>query len=136
MTLTYNTTITKLYFLLIYADGKVNAREVASARQMIKAEGISDTDFHNMLEDLKTANHESLLNDCITSIKLLDRTQQIRIVAWLCVLANADGFMDRSEWQLIYRIYHTELKLPLNEIFTVQKDLNRIVWLTPQSVNP
>jgi hypothetical protein len=45
------------------------------------------------------------------------------------VLANADGFMDRNEWQLIYQIYHKELALPLSEIFTVQKELNRLVWM-------
>jgi uncharacterized tellurite resistance protein B-like protein len=56
----------------------------------------------------------------------LDRNLQIRIVAWLCVVANGDGFMDKTEWQLIYTIYHKELNLPLEEIFKVQKELNRI----------
>jgi hypothetical protein len=58
----------------------------------------------------------------------LDLKQQIRIVAWLCVVANADGFMDRAEWQLIYKVYHKELNLPLHDIFAVQKDLNKIIW--------
>jgi len=44
----------------------------------------------------------------------------------LCVVANGDGFMDKTEWQLIYRIYHKELNLPLEEIFKVQKELNRL----------
>ncbi|HYC83705.1 MAG TPA: TerB family tellurite resistance protein [Chryseosolibacter sp.] len=125
----YNTIITRLYFLLIYADGNVNDKEIRSAKQMLKAESISEGDFHAQLDQLKSRDHETLLTECIESIKKLDRTEQIRIVAWLCVLANADGFMDRDEWQLIYRIYHKELGLPLNEIFTVQKELNRLVWM-------
>jgi uncharacterized tellurite resistance protein B-like protein len=132
----YSTTITKLYFLLIYADGNVNAREISSAKKMILAEGINDAEFNHTLEGLSAKNHEALLDECIAAIKTLDRNQQIRIIAWLCVLANADGFMDRAEWQLIYRIYHTELRLPLNEIFAVQKELNKLVWLTGQTVNP
>jgi uncharacterized tellurite resistance protein B-like protein len=131
----YTTTITKLYFLLIYADGNVNAREISSAKKMILAEGISDAEFNHTLDGLRVKDHEALLEDCIVAIKTLDRNQQIRIIAWLCVLANADGFMDRSEWQLIYRIYHTELRLPLNEIFTVQKELNKLVWLTGETAN-
>jgi uncharacterized tellurite resistance protein B-like protein len=135
MNLNYNTTITKLYFLLISADGHVNAKEVALAKQMIKTEGVAESEFYSLLAKLKDVSHEQLLNESIASIKLVDRAHQIRIVAWLCVLANADGFMDRTEWQLIYRIYHTELKLPLNEIFTVQKELNRLVWMSPQPAN-
>jgi hypothetical protein len=61
-------------------------------------------------------------------IRKLEQLQQIRIIAWLCVIANADGFMDRAEWQLIYTIYHKELDLPLSEIFAVQKELNRLIW--------
>lgn len=128
--MTYNQTLIHLYFLLIYADGKVNEREIVSAKHMMKAEGISETEFNAVLALSKMKNPDLLLDECISSLKLIDQTQQIRIVAWLCVLANADGFMDRSEWQLIYRIYHKELSLPLNEIFTVQKELNRIIWLT------
>jgi uncharacterized tellurite resistance protein B-like protein len=127
--MTYNTIITRLYFLLIYADGNVNEKEISSAKEMMKAEAIGEAEFNSQLELLKSKDHEVLLSECLLEMKKLDQAQQIRIVAWLCVLANADGFMDRNEWQLIYRIYHKELNLPLNAIFTVQRELNRLVWL-------
>ena len=41
----------------------------------------------------------------------------------MCVLANSDGFMDKAEWQFIYKIYHKELNLPLDSIMEVQKEL-------------
>jgi hypothetical protein len=41
-------------------------------------------------------------------------------------MANADGFMDKSEWQFIYKIYHKELHLPLDDIMEVQKELNML----------
>jgi uncharacterized tellurite resistance protein B-like protein len=125
----YNLIITRLYYLLIYADGNVNQKEISSAKHMIKAEGINESQFNTELESSKGKDHEQMLAECIAGLKKLDNSQQIRIVAWLCVLANADGFMDRSEWQLIYRIYHKELSLPLNEIFSVQKELNRVIWI-------
>jgi uncharacterized tellurite resistance protein B-like protein len=128
-TMNYNIIITRLYFLLIHADGHVNDKELKSAKQMLKAESISEVEFNSQLEFLKSRGHEGLLSECIEAIKKLERNEQIRIVAWLCVLANADGFMDRNEWQLIYQIYHKELALPLSEIFTVQKELNRLVWM-------
>lgn len=131
----YHAIITRLYYLLIHADGNVNAKEIASAKQMVKAEGLNDRDFHTTLEKLKSEDPATLLVDCMIAMKRLDRVLQIRIVAWMCVLANADGFMDRSEWQLIYRIYHKELNLPLNEIFSVQKELNKLVWTANHSVS-
>jgi hypothetical protein len=35
--------------------------------------------------------------------------------------ANADGFMDKDEWQLNYSIYHNELKLRLDDVLRVQR---------------
>jgi uncharacterized tellurite resistance protein B-like protein len=131
----YNVIIVRLYFLLIHADGKVNEKELASARQMIRAEGISESEFQAQLEHLPSMDHETIFSECVHAIKTLHRFQQIRIVAWLCVLANADGFMDRSEWQMIYRIYHKELNLPLSEIFSVQKDLNKLVWTSTPALD-
>ena len=124
----YHAIIIRLYFLLIYGDGEANQKELVSARQMITTEGIQEPDFVAQLALLKSKSHEAIYKEAIDGLKRLDRTKQLRIVAWLCVLANADGFMERSEWQLIYKIYHKELALPLNEIFEVQKHLNKLVW--------
>jgi uncharacterized tellurite resistance protein B-like protein len=121
----YKTILTQLYFVLIYADGHVNEHEWSSGKNLVAAEGLEEEEFRVQLELLKTKSRPALLEDCIKSLKKLDRNQQIRLIAWLCVIANGDGFMDRSEWQLIYKIYHKELHLPLEEIFKVQKELNR-----------
>ena len=83
---------------------------------------------------------------CITSLKscglINDHRFGIRCIAWLCVLANADGFMDRAEWQFIYKIYHRELQLPLDVIMGVQKELMRKIsaaivdQIAPQLITP
>jgi uncharacterized tellurite resistance protein B-like protein len=121
----YKTILTQLYFILIYADGQVNEHEWSSGKNLVKSEGLEEEDFKVQLELLKSKNKTVVLEGCIKGLKKLDRNQQIRMIAWLCVIANGDGFMDRSEWQLIYKIYHKELHLPLEEIFKVQKELNR-----------
>jgi len=123
--MTYKTILTQLYFILINADGHVNEHEWSSGKNLVAAEGLEEEEFRVQLELLKTKSKPLLLEECIKSLKKLDRNRQIRMIAWLCVVANGDGFMDRSEWQLIYKIYHKELHLPLEEIFKVQKELNR-----------
>lgn len=122
----YKSIITQLYFVLISADGHVNDHERLSGKFLAKAEGINDEEFRVELELLRSKDPSTLLSECLKALKKLDRMQQIRIIAWLCVVANGDGFMDKAEWQLIYKIYHKELHLPLDEIFKIQKEINRL----------
>jgi uncharacterized tellurite resistance protein B-like protein len=129
----YQLVICKLYYLLAYADGSINDKEAAVAKQMIKTESISDDYFNLQINLLNSRDKSSLYNECVQELRKLDEKNQIKIVAWMCVVANADGFMDRAEWQLIYKIYHKELGLPLNEIFSIQKELNKLIWGTSMS---
>ena len=117
----------QLYYLLIYADGKVNDREISLGKKMMTAEGMDDITFERQLDGLKGKDPQALLRDCIVSLRKLDAKQQTRCIAWMCVIANSDGFMDKEEWILIYKIYHTELRLSLDEIMKTQKDLNRVI---------
>jgi uncharacterized tellurite resistance protein B-like protein len=122
----YQATLTKLYFLLIHADGVVNEREIAVGHQLIAFEGMSHAEFDSMMQALKGRKITEILDEAIVGLKKLERIHQIRSIAWLCVAANADGFMDRSEWQFIYKVYHKSLNLPLDEILEVQKELSKI----------
>jgi len=119
--------MTNLYFLLIYADGKVNDRETSLGKKMMVAEGFEEKGFEAALESLKAKDKTVLFNECVKALKKLEVKAQIRCIAWLCVIANSDGFMDKEEWVLIYKIYHTELKLSLDDIMKTQKELNMIL---------
>lgn len=123
----YKTTIASLYFLLIHADGDVGEKEMLRGKQMMKAEGIDELKFNSLLEKLKIRKQEEVYRDCVSGLKRLDVKSQIRCIAWLCVVANADGFMDKKEWMLIYKIYQNELSLKLDEIMITQKELNKIL---------
>lgn len=130
--MSYNTILTTLYYLFVHADGKVNETEIAFGNQMARAEGMPIEDFKVQIVLLKSQDASKLFNESLAGLKKLDRDQQIRCIAWLCVVANADGFMDRTEWQFIYGIYHKELRLSLDEIMAKQKELARI----PRSLSP
>jgi uncharacterized tellurite resistance protein B-like protein len=118
-----NSALIKLYFLLVHADGEVNEREVQLGNQMAKVEGISETEFNVALGMLGKRTATNIYDEGIEELKKLDYQKQIRCVAWLCVVANADGFMDKTEWQFIYRVYQKELGLNLDEIMKMQKEL-------------
>jgi uncharacterized tellurite resistance protein B-like protein len=123
----YKTTISSLFYLLVHADGNVNEKELIRCKQMMKTEGVDEAKFNAITEKLKTRDKNEIYLDCIKALKNLDTKTQIKCIAWLCVVANADGFMDKQEWMLIYKIYQTELNLKLDDIMKVQKDLNKII---------
>jgi uncharacterized tellurite resistance protein B-like protein len=125
--------LTRLYFILICSDGNVNEKEVSYGRKMVEAEGIDEKYFFSQIKILEVNNQHELLPEAIAGIKKLPRQDQIRCIAWLCVIANSDGFMDKAEWQMIYKIYHKELNLPLDEIMKVQKTLAQSIYRAPNS---
>jgi uncharacterized tellurite resistance protein B-like protein len=124
----YKTILTNLFYLAIYAEGKVNEKELALGKSMVKTEGMNETAFNKNLEALKSKDRNVIYSECIAGLKKLDSKTQIRCLAWLCVIANGDGFMDKEEWTFIYKIYHTELGLQLNDVMETQKELNQIVY--------
>jgi len=111
----YKAILINLYYLVIYADGKVNDKEVVLGKQMARTEGMDEGAFSKTLGDLKSKDPNSLYTESIC-------------IAWLCVIANGDGFMDKEEWTFIYKIYHTDLGLQLNEVMETQKELNQIIY--------
>ena len=122
-----NSALIKLYFLLIHADGEVSEREKTFGLKMVKTENMNETDFQREIELLKKRSASVIFDESIEELKRLNRTQQVRCMAWLCLCANADGFMDKTEWQLIYKVYHTILGLNQDEIMKAQKELNQLL---------
>jgi len=116
-------TLIKLYHLLVSADGSINEKELSAGKQMIKAEGINEFEFDRIIDNLKKRNASVLYSECVEELKKLDHDQQIRCIAWLSLVANSDGFMDKTEWQFIYKLYHVELSLQLDEVMKKQKEL-------------
>ena len=104
----YQSILTRLFYLIICADEKVNEKELSIGKQMSKSEGFDKT-FDSDLESIKLRDQKALLIECIEGLKNIDIKLQIRCIAWLCVVANGDGFMDKEEWTMIYKIYCTEL---------------------------
>lgn len=120
-------TILGLVHLVVNADGEVKEKELELVNRMIHVESLSDKDASDLLNKFKGKDAAKLLDDCIRDLRKTDKVTQINFLAWLCVIANADGFMDQEEWSLIYRVYHKELNLETNEVMNRQKEINKTI---------
>ncbi|HEV8514584.1 MAG TPA: TerB family tellurite resistance protein [Cyclobacteriaceae bacterium] len=124
--MTYSKVLSGLYYLLISSDGDINDQEKNMGKLMIKKEGINPIEFNDEIKRLENFGKDTSLQleIIISQLKKLSVTQQIRCIAWLCQIANADGFMDKKEWFFIYRLYCKELNLELSKIMDVQRKLH------------
>lgn len=127
MTLTsrsfFKDTLIKAYHYIVHADGKIDDKEVELGRQMIAKENISEGDFAQKMETLNNQKPEEIIKTLRVDLKKLKKEDQIKIVAYMSNLANADGFMDPTEWRMIYQLYKDELDLNLDDILAQQKKI-------------
>lgn len=119
----YQTIITNLYFLLTHNDGGLNEKEVSLSEKMIQHERWDAEVFHKQIALLSTSDLSEVYRLSITQLKKVKQEDQLRAIAWLCLAANADGFMDKNEWALIYKIYNKELNLKLDDVMKVQRNM-------------
>ncbi|HNP17632.1 MAG TPA: TerB family tellurite resistance protein [Fulvivirga sp.] len=118
---------TKLYFLLTMADGEVHSKEEEMGDRMLQHLSMNKEKFDEQIGILEKQDSEKIFEDCIKELNTFNKNDQINCMAWMCLIANSDGFMDKDEWNLIYRIYHKNLALNLSEITMRQKELHRFI---------
>jgi uncharacterized tellurite resistance protein B-like protein len=110
----------------VNADGSINEKEIQSGAFLAKSEGVAEQEFIVLTENLKKRKPSVIYSESIEELKKHSREVQIRCVAWLCLIANADGFMDKTEWQFIYKLYKADLNLELDEVMNMQKVLMKL----------
>ena len=115
--------LVSLYYLLIHADGRIDDKELAAGRLMCDYEGIDEMSLGKKFEDLNSKSAEDILRGGIKALKMCEKGERLRCLAWITMITNSDGYMDSEEWKLLYRVYHKSLRLKLEDILKVQDTL-------------
>ncbi|MDH5367881.1 MAG: hypothetical protein OEW67_12920 [Cyclobacteriaceae bacterium] len=129
-----NATIAQLYYLLIHADDRVDKKETEMGKKLVETEELNPELFYNEIDRLENVDYKKLLPECADVLKKFEKKVQIRYIAWMCIIANSDGFMDKEEWKLIYQLYHNQLKLPLDAIMEEQKVIKQLIKIKYKGV--
>ena len=119
----FKETLIKAFYYISTADGKVDDKEKEMGKKMIQKESIDNTEFQKKIDAFNCETPDCIIHSLKDDLKKLKRDEQIKIIAYMSNVANADGFMDPSEWKMIYNLYKNELKLNLEEIITMQKKI-------------
>ena len=121
----YHKSLLSLYHLVVQADGELTDKEIKMGQLMRDYEDIDPGFYDTYLSSIQSAEPDKIFNDCIGSLKKCSYEDKARCIAWLSNIANVDGFMDKREWELIYKLYSKELHVDLNDIMEIQKTLPR-----------
>lgn len=119
----FTDTLIKAYHYIVHADGRIDDKEVELGQKMIAEEKIPPEVFTQKMAVLDNEKHEELIKTLKIDLKKLSQKDQIKIIAYMSNIANADGFMDPTEWKMIYQLYKDELNLNLDDILTQQKKI-------------
>lgn len=128
-------TLAKLYYLMTFVDGTTNNKEEELGKKLIRIEKLDEKKFADDLQMLTNYSQEDIYRAVLSELKKKSLPAQINCLAWSGLIANSDGFMDKKEWQLIYQLYHKELKIDLQELIKRQRELVDEIIKLSKSVN-
>ena len=116
-------TLLKLFYLITMADGVMNDKEMELGKKLISYYNLDEKSFYEHLQGLTKKSYDLIYKECVTELLKLNTKFQIEYLAWVGLVANSDGFMDKKEWELLYKLYSKELKLNLQDIINKQREL-------------
>ncbi len=119
----YTESLVSLYHLVSSADGKVSSMEEKLCELMIESEDISKEQYNGVMQGFSNLSEADSYTKTINSLRQCDVDCQTRILAWARRIANADGYMAKEEWALIFKIYKKELDLNLKDIISCELPL-------------
>ncbi len=118
--LSYQESFIALCYLVSNADGNINDYESRMFEFIKVHENISEEVSLATIKKCSECLDELIFMKSMEAIIKADSKFQLKCLAWLNTMANADGFLSDDEWSIIYRIYKDELNMRLEDILSVR----------------
>lgn len=105
-----------LCYLIGNTSGDMNHFETRMYEFIKHEENISEEVADLILSEIGSMSHEYILDRGIEALNQCEKTDQVKCLAWMNKIANADGCLADQEWSIIYQVYNEELDITLEEI--------------------
>ena len=119
---TFQELLISAYYYILIADGMVDRKELSFGNLMIEKEKINKADFEDKLDELSDRDVDQIREEIKQSLKNQPHEKQLKIVAYMVKIADADGVKDPHEMTSIQRIMQG-LNLHVNDIIKAKRDL-------------
>ena len=105
-----------LCYLIGNTHGNMNHFETRMYEFIKQEENISEEMAGLIMDEIESMSHEYILEKGIQALNQCKKIDQVKCLAWMNKLANADGHLADQEWSIIYQVYNKELNITLEEI--------------------
>ncbi len=118
----FQKTLIEAYYYIIIADGMLDPKELSFGNLMIEKENIERSEFEDELDELANTNVDIIKKQLRDHLSELPKEQQLKIVAYMVKIADADGSKDPSELTSIQKIIEG-FELHINDIIKMKQQL-------------
>lgn len=108
-----------LCYLIGNTSGNMTHFETRMYEFIKHEENISEEVADLILSEIGSRSHEYILDKGIQALSQCEKPDQVKCLAWMNKIANADGYLADQEWSIIYEVYNKELNIKLEEILEV-----------------
>ena len=105
-----------LCYLIGNTNGNMTHFETRMYEFIKHEENITEEVADLIVGEIETMSHEYILERGIQALNQCEKTDQVKCLAWMNKIANADGYLADHEWSIIYQVYSKELNITLKEI--------------------
>ena len=118
---------TYLYFLMLSADKIADLKELSLGNKIIKLEKLNKEEVMRELDILSAMPREKVYEQGMHYLKTTTRENQLKCLAYIDLMAKADGSIDEKERQLLSDLVEKELHLSMSEIIEIEKYLEKAI---------
>jgi len=121
---TFKQAFTHLYFLMLSADKIADLRELKLGNKIIKLENLDAAEVMKDIDYLSALPRDNVYEQGLSLLKSLSNKDQVKILAYVKMIAKVDGSYDEKESSLLNEISINELRISLQEVFDAEQILS------------
>ena len=109
---------------MLSADKIADLKELKLGNKIIKLENLDKAEVMKDIDDLSALPRDNVYEQGLSLLKSLSNEDQVKILAYVKMIAKVDGSYDEKESSLLNEISINELRISLQEVFDAEQILS------------
>ncbi len=112
-----------MFFLVMSADKVAHLDEFIILNKILRFEKIEKKSFMSTIDQLSNMENKDIYAQGIELLKSLSEPEQKKCLAYMLLIAKADGDLHLKEDTLMHKISSDELNIPFEEISGLERKI-------------
>ena len=112
-----------IFYLVLAADKVVDLNELSLGSKIMKLEKLDKQAIMREVDMLGSMSKREVFTEAVALLKSISKPEATRYIAYLNMIAESDGSLDKSELTLINEFPVSDFGITEQEVFTTQRKL-------------